>query len=304
MTRYVMPFANASLARRIERAESSLISDFGRAASRQLGTDAVVIREVGGGVAVAAGPGAPFSKVAGLGFEPVSEPDLESLERMYAERATAVRFEVSSLGITALCATLTRRGYVLEGFENVLGIALPAQARRVTGIAVSIDDGQAAPWVDVLATAFSHPDTFDGPAADEPVDRASLDAVFEQIAAVRGFRRYVGRCGDEVAGAGGMRISEGVAQLCGAATLPSHRRRGVQTALLQRRLEDAAQAGCDIAVVTTQPGSVSQENVQRQGFEMLYTRAVLVKPVCDGNAVDVRRRVGNGRTGGGNRPAP
>ena len=29
---------------------------------------------------------------------------------------------------------------------------------------------------------------------------------------------------------------------------------------------DAAAAGCDVAVVTTQPGSRSCQNVQRQGF--------------------------------------
>jgi hypothetical protein len=29
--------------------------------------------------------------------------------------------------------------------------------------------------------------------------------------------------------------------------------------------------------VTTQPGSRSQQNVQRRGFDLLYTRAVLVK---------------------------
>jgi GNAT superfamily N-acetyltransferase len=60
-------------------------------------------------------------------------------------------------------------------------------------------------------------------------------------------------------------------------TAPAHRRRGVQTALLSARLADAAAAGCDIAVVTTQPGSKSQQNVQRRGFDLLYTRAVLVK---------------------------
>ena len=74
-----------------------------------------------------------------------------------------------------------------------------------------------------------------------------------------------------------MRLSEGVAQLTGAATAPAHRRHGVQTALLSVRLADAAHAGCDIAVVITQPGSKSQQNVQRRGFHLLYTRAVLVK---------------------------
>jgi hypothetical protein len=51
----------------------------------------------------------------------------------------------------------------------------------------------------------------------------------------------------------------------------------VQTALLAARAADAAAAGCDIAVVTTQPGSRSQHNVQRRGFDLLYTRAILVK---------------------------
>src|SRR5262249_24435956 len=69
---------------------------------------------------------------------------------------------------------------------------------------------------------------------------------------------------------------EGVAQLTGAATAPAHRRRGVHTALLSARLADAAAAGCDVAVIITQPGSKSQQNAQRQGFDLLYTRAVLV----------------------------
>lgn len=51
----------------------------------------------------------------------------------------------------------------------------------------------------------------------------------------------------------------------------------MQKALLARRLSDAQAAGCDLAVVTTAPGSRSQENVMRRGFELLYTRAVLVK---------------------------
>jgi hypothetical protein len=42
-------------------------------------------------------------------------------------------------------------------------------------------------------------------------------------------------------------------------------------------LADAAAAGRDIAVVTTQAGSKSQQNVRRRRFDLLYTRAVLVK---------------------------
>jgi hypothetical protein len=43
-------------------------------------------------------------------------------------------------------------------------------------------------------------------------------------------------------------------------------------------MADAAAAGCDLAVIVTQPGSKSHQNAQRQGFHLLYTRAVLVRP--------------------------
>ena len=44
-----------------------------------------------------------------------------------------------------------------------------------------------------------------------------------------------------------------------------------------RLIVDARAAGCDVAVITTQPGSKSQQNAQRRGFNLLYTRATLVK---------------------------
>ena len=97
------------------------------------------------------------------------------------------------------------------------------------------------------------------------------------FAGAEGFVGYLALRGGLVVGAAAMRTFEGVAQLCGAATLPEHRRRGVQSTLLAARLAEAAGLGCDVAVVTTMPGSKSQENVQRSGFDLLYARAVLVR---------------------------
>ena len=57
-----------------------------------------------------------------------------------------------------------------------------------------------------------------------------------------------------------MRIANRVAQLTGAAALAAHRRHGVPVRT---------------AVATTQPGSKSQQQVQRQGFDLLFIRAVL-----------------------------
>ena len=102
-----------------------------------------------------------------------------------------------------------------------------------------------------------------------------LDRTVGDMATASGFARPVGTA--SITGGASLRVCEGVAQLCGAATAPAHRRRGVQSALLAARLADSARQGCDVAVVTTQPGSKSQQNVQRQGFELLYTRAILVR---------------------------
>jgi ribosomal protein S18 acetylase RimI-like enzyme len=126
-----------------------------------------------------------------------------------------------------------------------------------------------------VTTGFAHPDEQGVPAFEEfpreIVERAERDFV------AAGARTYLAVLDGVVAGGASMRMTDGVAQLTGAATAPAHRRRGVQTALLAARLSDAAKAGCDIAVVTTAPGSKSQQNAQRQGFALLYTRAVLVK---------------------------
>jgi len=177
---------------------------------------------------------------------------------------------------------LTERGYALVGFENVLGLALdrlehPAEpATPSMSIArTTAQDDEA--WLDAVLTGFLNADTYDGPASHESFDRDVLRRVYEDMASAHGFERFLARVDGKVAGGASLRIFEGIAQLCGAATLPEYRRRGVQSALLRYRLADSAQRGCDVAVVTTMPGSKSQQNVQRAGFELLYARAILVK---------------------------
>lgn len=275
-----MLIATTSLARRVELAESALVLEMGRAVAKRLGDSEVIAMRAGGGAAVMPGLGSQLSKVAGLGFEPLQADALEEVERAFARFRTPVRVELSSLADPAVAALLSSRGYVLSGFENVLGLALPsrhAPAPRAADTTIERAAINARQWVEVVTTGFMHPDTFDGPASPEPIDPQGLNLVFGDLSRVEGFSAYIARRAGVPAGGASMRIDSGVAQLCGAATLPAHRRLGVQSALLRERLATAAAAGCDIAVVTTEPGSKSQANVQRQGFELLYVRAVLVK---------------------------
>jgi GNAT superfamily N-acetyltransferase len=275
-----MLFASTSLAARIERAECRLLADSAASAARRHSGTGVFAKPIAGGMATFTESGSPLNKVAGLGFEmPLDEGDLAAVERAYAERGAPVQAEVASLGDPAVVRMLTGRGYRLQGFENVLGRSLPASPREPLPEGVRVAPSpveELGTWIDVVVTGFASPDA-QGVVSDESYPRDLVESVMADMASAEGFSRTLARRDGVPAGGASLRLSEGVAHLCGAATLPAHRRRGVQSALLAARLEIAAGAGCDVAVVITQPGSKSQENVQRQGFDLLYARAILVR---------------------------
>jgi ribosomal protein S18 acetylase RimI-like enzyme len=273
-------FAGVDLAGRVERAECRLLTDSAAAVARRRPEVPVTVVEVGGGVATYTGEGSPLNKVAGLGFDEELDPRaLEVAERVFDARRSPVQVELSNLADASIAPFLSARGYGLQGFENVLGRALddlPSPA-GASGIEVAPSDpDELARWLDIVVDGFASPDE-QGIALHEEFPREVLERVIGDMADADGFERYLARVGGRPVGGASMRLHDGVAQLCGAATLPAFRRRGVQGALLARRLADAREAGCDVAVVTTQPGSKSQQNAQRQGFELLYTRAVLVR---------------------------
>jgi len=272
-----------ALAARIERAEARLLADGVASVARRAGGDgdAVVLsRPLAGGRAALTEPGSPLNKVAGLGFEgPPPEGELAEVEAAFARRGCPVRVELSSLADPAIGVFLTRRGYVLEGFEDVLGLALPAAGLPPVLPDVRVrpsDPDELEAWLDVTVRGFLVPDE-QGVPSSETFEEGILRRVVRDFVKADGMTRYLAEREGEPAGGGSVRMADGIAQLCGAATLPAHRRRGVQTALLSERLAAAGRARCDLAVVTTQPGSKSQENARRRGFALLYTRAVLVR---------------------------
>ncbi len=271
-------FCDTALAGRIERAEADLIARCCAAARRRTGAEGFAI-PVAGGVASFAGEGSPYNKVAGLGFAGVpSSAAFDDLEKAFLACGSPVQVELAHLADPAILAELSGRGYRLESFENVLGRDLSGGFQPVMSAGAQIrrsDPDELDAWLDVVVEGSLHPDTQGVPWHEEFPREVLIGAERDGMAA--GCVRYAGLRDGILAGGATMRISEGVAQLTGAATAPAHRRNGVQTALLSARLADAAAAGCDVAVIVTQPGSKSQQNAQRQGFDLLYTRAVLVK---------------------------
>jgi GNAT superfamily N-acetyltransferase len=74
-----------------------------------------------------------------------------------------------------------------------------------------------------------------------------------------------------------MLIEDGIAELGIGATLEEARGRGCQTALLHRRISDAAAAGCHTLLVETgervpDRPAASYRNILKAGFEEAYLR--------------------------------
>jgi GNAT superfamily N-acetyltransferase len=277
-------FCDLALAGRVERSEAELVAAASAAARRRRGDQQGFVIPVAGGVASFAEPDSPFNKVAGLGFGGIPGPaELGELERAFAGHDAPVQVELSHLAAPEIASQLTGRGYRLVAYENVLGRTLADAAEpgaAPPGVEVQLSPvGELETWLDVVLEAELEPDTEGLPSEEFP--RAALENAERDLVAAPGTRRYLARRDGIAAGGASFRTAASnggsIAQFTGAATLPAHRRRGVQTALLAARLADAAAAGCDLAVITTSPGTKSQRNAQRQGFDLLYTRAILIK---------------------------
>jgi GNAT superfamily N-acetyltransferase len=84
--------------------------------------------------------------------------------------------------------------------------------------------------------------------------------------------------GGEVVAVCSIAILGGVADLGGMLTLPAARGHGIQAACITRRLSIARDLGCDLAITSAVPGGPSARNLERAGFECLYTGVGLVRP--------------------------
>jgi GNAT superfamily N-acetyltransferase len=101
--------------------------------------------------------------------------------------------------------------------------------------------------------------------------------LFAHLPGRDGWRCYVARVDGEACGCGAMVIEDGVAELGIGATLEAARGRGCQTAVLRRRILDAAEAGCHTLLVETGERvpnlpSASYRNILKAGFEEAYLR--------------------------------
>src|SRR3984893_4184966 len=118
-------------------------------------------------------------------------------------------------------------------------------------------------WSDISARGWSHehPEL-----RDFLLDLGAISAAREESLCF--LAEHDGKPG----AAGVLCIHDGVALVGGPGTGPEVRRRGLQTALLHKRMRYAFDHGCDLAMMVAQPGCDSQRNAECKGFRIAYTR--------------------------------
>lgn len=272
-------FVNTTTAFRIEHAEIALTRSVVESVIASGRAPSAFVRTLGSGVAAFLRPGSPMNKVTGVGFDgPIDDAALADVERKLRSRGEPVRVELSTLAAPESGAWLTARGYRLLGFENVLVRPLAtAPTAPVAEIRIErVGAGTVNVWRKASLVAAASSDETGVPA--DQLSLADLAAAIDDMLDAREFDRYLAFLNGELAGAASLRMHGAVAQLTGSATLPAQRRRGVQSAMIATRLEEARARGAELAVIMTAPGSQSQANVMKHGFALAYSRAILVLP--------------------------
>jgi GNAT superfamily N-acetyltransferase len=260
-----MIFASFPLAARIEHADAMNAAQAVESYARLHPDSGAEARPAGGGLATFASPGSPMTHALGLGMNgPVTDADIDGIEEFYRGRGcSSVNIDLCPLADASLCEGLGRRCYRIVEYNNVLVRrvakydAWPGDSRvRQAGA------GDLDLWSRTVMGGFFEK-------AEPAPEEADIGAT---LFGMEGAAAFIAAVAASPAAGAAMSIREGLAFLFGDSTLTGFRGRGLHRSLIEARLARAVAAGCDLAAAATLPGTISQRNYERCGFQVLYTK--------------------------------
>lgn len=229
-----------------------------------------------GGVSVLRTEEAPLSpmlnRIVGLGVdEPATEAVLDAALAAIGDDVSCYVAVTPGARPEALIDWLRSRG-LEPGWgwmvfrRNVDELSAPPTALRL----VRVGDAEADAFGRIVATGYGLPEAV---------------TPWAGSACRLGWDCWLALDGDEPAAAAGIFMADGAGYLGFAATLPGHRGKGAQSALLAARISHAREHGCD--VVVTETGEVrddrpsnSYRNILRAGFEEVAVTANWLRPAA------------------------
>ncbi|MFG1992309.1 GNAT family N-acetyltransferase [Actinoplanes sp. NPDC048988] len=223
----------------------------------------VAAARIGGGVVLAMrhDPASYWSKALGFGVtEPFTPAVLDEVLDFY--RTHRVRQAVLQLIPSVLPAGFAGRGLEKTSTWVKLGGDPAAIADTPTDLRIAaVTPETAEEWAGAVL------DTFGMPGGD-------LTTMLASTAGRAGWRPFGAWDGDQVVAGGNVYLNGDGAGLNAAATRPTHRGRGAQSALIAARARAAAEAGCGRLFAETWRGEGNQSlsNMVSAGLVPLYER--------------------------------
>ncbi len=208
-----------------------------------------------------------FNRVIGLGVgEAADDARVDAVLASYAERGQSnVVLEVSPPAAEAgLRERLGARGLVDTGYRQAKTWQEPALydgPGMDAVVELGPDDADEFAQVNMLA--------WEAP--------AFLAVWFGATLFAEDFRHFGVKTDGRIVATGAMYVSDGIAWLGFGATLPEHRGRGMQRAVLARRVHEAAALGCHIVHSETEADTSGRRNpslanMVAVGFEHAYDK--------------------------------
>lgn len=216
-------------------------------------------------------PSPSFNTVKGIREENIDE--LDEIVEFYSNRGIPARFEVTPGNASRdLFRKLSTMGFFQSGFHTALYRSLSTNEMPMVkgGSATQIEEISLENFDlfgEIYTKGFGMPVAFkDFVTANNRVLAESDNWTF-----------YLARVDGEPAGIAVLFRNNGVATLAASATVPDYRNKGVQTALIQKRIQTAIDEDCQYIIGQAAFGSVSQKNMERAGLKVAYTNAVWEK---------------------------
>ncbi|MCT2538239.1 GNAT family N-acetyltransferase [Aquibacillus koreensis] len=213
-------------------------------------------------------PGPSFNTVKGL--KAGGESQIRKIIEFYKQKEIPVRFELTPAHTSPdLLTYLSERGFYQQDFHTTLYSEPPQlTAKNESGITIRrLQIEEFGVFADIYVQGFGMPSFLkDGVAQNNQILYDNKHWAF-----------YLACYQNVPAGIGVLYIKDKIATLAAAATIPTLRKKGIQSALIAYRMDQALQQGCELIVGQAKFGSVSQNNMERAGFKIAYTKAIWVQ---------------------------
>ncbi|WP_277584896.1 GNAT family N-acetyltransferase [Psychrobacillus antarcticus] len=213
-------------------------------------------------------PGPAFNTVRGLNEQDLSH--IEEIFRFYENLSINFRVEITPPNSSeVLFRKLAELGFYQSGFHaSFIGEVEDLKASIPPSVEIrSLKKDEFDLFASIYVAAFGLP------AFIQDGIKQNNEVLFE----VPGWEFFVAYKQEVPVGIAVLYVQGELATLAAAATLPAYRNMGVQSELLQKRVEIAMKKGVRHLTSEAAYGSGSHRNMERAGLKLAYTKAIWTK---------------------------